>query len=117
MTNSEKLEIQAYIDDTVKKTVQELKKNGLINADPKNGYEETVSKLRAYYQSDKDDESITKALDTLKDDVYFDIIPLYYLSNQTIEHIASMYNVDTSTITRNKKRLCMEIYKLITIID
>lgn len=114
MTDSEKLEIQAYIDSTIKKTVQELKKNGLINTDPKNGYDKTVSKLRAYYQNDKDDERITKALDAIKDDVYFDIIPLYYLSNQTIEHIASMYNVDTSTITRNKKRLCMEIYKLIT---
>ena len=114
MTDSEKLEIQAYIDNTIKKTVQELKKNGLINTDLKSGYDETVSKLKAYYLNDKDDENITKALDAIKDDVYFDIIPLYYLSNQTIEHIASMYNVDTSTITRNKKRLCMEIYKLIT---
>lgn len=114
MTDSEKLEIQAYIDDTVKKTVQELKKNGLINTDSKSGYDEIVSRLRAFYQNDQDDKDIAQALYALKDDVYFDIIPLYYLSNQTIEHIASMYNVDTSTITRNKKRLCMEIYKLTT---
>ena len=49
----------------------------------------------------------------MKDDDYFDIIPLYYFTGNTIEHIASGYDVDISTITRNKKRLCYEIYMIL----
>lgn len=106
--------IKVYIDSAIKKTVRELKKQGVINTDDSAGYAEAVARLKAYYRNDLQDDEITGALEKLSNDRYIDIIPLYFYSNNTIEHIASLYGVEISTITRNKKRLCMEIYKLIT---
>lgn len=106
--------IKVYIDSAIKKTVRELKKQGVINTDDSAGYAEAVARLKAYYKNDLQDDEITGALEKLSNDRYIDIIPLYFYSKNTIEHIASLYDVEISTITRNKKRLCMEIYKLIT---
>lgn len=105
--------IKAYIDSAIKKTVRELKKQGVVKTDDSAGYAEAVTRLKAYYKNDLQDDEITAALVKMSGDRYIDIIPLYYYSNKTIEHIASLYDVDISTITRNKKRLCMEIYRLI----
>lgn len=121
MTNQEKREIRqyidnaikAYIDSAIRKTVNELKKQGLINEDHKAGYAEVITRLKVYYKNNKQDEALTDALSKLQDDPYIDIIPLYYFSMYTLEQIASVYNCDLSTITRNKKRLCKEIYKLL----
>lgn len=122
MTRNEKREIENYIDNAIKsyidsairKTVRELTKQGLISENNAAGYAEIVTRLQAYYKNDLQDEAITEAISKLKNDPYIDIIPLFYYSNNTIEHIAGMFNCDPSTITRNKKRLCMEIYKNVT---
>ena len=122
MTSQEKREIRnyidnaikAYIDSAIRGTIHELKKQGLINEDHKAGYAEVVTRLKVYYKNDKHDEALTDALLKLQSDPYINIIPLYYFSGYTLEHIANIYSCEISTITRNKKRLCMEIYKLIT---
>lgn len=122
MTSQEKREIRnyidnaikAYIDSAIRGTVRELKKQGLINEDHKAGYAEVITRLKVYYKNDKHDEALTDALLKLQGDPYINIIPLYYCSGYTLEQIANIYSCEISTITRNKKRLCMEIYKLIT---
>lgn len=111
MTAADKKEIQAYIDAAIQSTIQGLKAQGIISPDAP--LRLTTSRLHDYYKNDMQDADITRALERLKEDRYIDIIPLYYYSHNTIEHIASLYDVDVSTITRNKKRLCKEISKII----
>lgn len=113
MTSSEKQEIEAYINAAIKGTIKELKREGFIGIENP-GYMETLIRLNAYYQNDLQDEAITEALQRLQNDKYIDIIPLFYYAHNTIAHIANLYDVDASTITRNKKRLCLEISKYIT---
>lgn len=48
---------------------------------------------------------IDAAIDVLKDDPYFDIIRMKYFEGQTREEIAEYFEVDVSTISRNKNRL------------
>lgn len=114
MTNYDRQEIKTLINTTINETIKELKKQGLLNLDQYQRYAEAQARLFAYYQNDLQDEEITKALLRLKNDRYIDIIPLFYYAQNSIEHIASLYDVDTSTIVRNKKRLCLEISKYIT---
>ena len=106
-----KQEIEQIIKQTALATVEELKAAGAID---QTGmiYKDVEKLLREYYKNDSDNSSLEEALGKIRNDAYYDIIPLYYYSDNTIEHIASLYDVDTSTITRNKKRLCFKIHKL-----
>lgn len=108
--------IEQYIDKTAraaaKMAVQEFKSSGALK-DPKTIiYRDISTKLLDYYRHENFDQNLEDALNKLKKDMYFDIIPLYYCTGNTIENIAEGYDVEVSTITRNKKRLCIEIYKL-----
>lgn len=48
---------------------------------------------------------IDRALETIKDDKYFDIIPMKYFDNKPFEEIADVLGYDERTIRRNKNRL------------
>ena len=48
---------------------------------------------------------IDAALNMLKDDPYFEIIRMKYFEGKTREEIAEHFDVDVSTISRNKNRL------------
>jgi len=48
---------------------------------------------------------IDAALDKIRDDPYFEIIQMKYFDGKTREEIADDFEVDVSTITRNKNRL------------
>jgi len=50
-------------------------------------------------------QRIDRALETIKDDLYYDVIPMKYFDRCTIEDIAERFNKDESTIKRNKNRL------------
>lgn len=103
--------INSTADKTVHKAISELKAAGFFKDVRSIVHKEISTRLRAYYKGAADPK-LEAALQELKDDDYFDIIPLYYYTGNTIEHIADGYDVDISTITRNKKRLCFEIYEL-----
>lgn len=59
---------------------------------------------------------IDSALDSIKDDKYFDVIWLRYIEGKTIESIAEDMNRDVTTIYRNKSRLINEL-KIILFTD
>lgn len=105
-------EIEAIIERAIRKNMITLKAAGAFKDNKSIIYKEVAGMLTDYYKNDADNESLEAALEKIKTDTYFDIIPLYFYSNNTIEHIASRYDVDASTITRNKKRLCFELYEL-----
>lgn len=52
---------------------------------------------------------IDRALETIKDDMYYDIIPMKYFDESKIESIAEHFGKDESTIKRNKSRLVRKI--------
>ena len=93
--------------------IQELKKNHLLKNTTKCVYDDVSFQLKEFYRKVETDQKLKRALSELQDDLYYNIIPFYYKNRYTIENIAEMFNVDVSTIVRNKKRLCLSIYLLL----
>lgn len=112
MNNTEKNEIRSFIDYAIEKAIKEFKKKGILKDASEVAYAEVSKELTAYYLEDLGEfnSEIRQALDDLRLDPYIDIIPLYYSENRTIEDIAEVLGVDVSTVVRNKKRLCLDIY-------
>ena len=48
---------------------------------------------------------IERALETIKDDPYYDVIPFKYWDGMTFDEIAERFECDEKTIRRNKSRL------------
>lgn len=103
-------EIQRIIELTVKKSIEEYKKNGLLKDTENVAYSDASAILSSYYKTDKKEASITYAIQGIRFDAYARIIPMYYEEGKTLEVIAEELGVDVSTVVRNKKRLCLAIY-------
>lgn len=99
-----------FIKLIVQETIRELKKNGMLRSASDIAYSEATAVLRSYYKDGETDKTVERALNEVKDDPYFKIVPLYFSYGYTIEEIAEAFHADTSTISRNKKRLCLEVY-------
>lgn len=103
-------EIKNYIDIAVQKTIKEYKKNGILKENSSAAYADASEIIFNYYKSGKNETSITYAIQGQRFDPYFRIIQMYFEAGKTIAEIAEELNVDTSTIVKNKKRLCLAIY-------
>jgi RNA polymerase sigma factor (sigma-70 family) len=102
------------IREIVKITLDELTQRKLLNVD--NVAYMTLLKLvsdqlTSYFNGESND--VFKALKQLSDDQYIDIIFLHYRDGKTLEWIAEYFEVDVSTIKRNKKRLIIKIAELL----
>lgn len=106
------------IDETavrqiVQMTIKELQKQDLMRDAVHVAYREISERLQRFYaplRSPEDDKELSAALEQLKGDRYRHILWMFYRDGYTIEEIAEQINVDVSTVTRNKKRLCLELY-------
>lgn len=103
-------EQKKLIKQIVKETIAELRRAGMLKDGEELAYSEISEILKSFYQNGQNDEKIKAALVGLEGDRYFKIIPLYYSYGYTLEDIAEVFDVDLTTITRNKKRLCLEIF-------
>lgn len=109
----QELDIKQIINDTVNTTVLKLKTAGLMKDNRKSAFQKTEELLRNYNAFVKSDQPYAKtvvnkindALYSIKDDPYYDIIPLIYFDEQTREYIAEHFNTTVTTISRNKTRL------------
>lgn len=108
-----KEELKAYIDYAVKRTVHELKRSGALRNNESIGYSEVSRALYDYYRSGMENAEIGQALEAISADEYARIIPLYYGTGMTLESVALEMGVDVTTIARNKKRLCLDIYTML----
>lgn len=99
----------ADVKKIVKATIRELRKDGLLKDWRAQAYQDIGERLYRYYGGAEDAE-LEAALDDLRSDYYFRVIPLYYGERKTIEALAEQMHVEVSTIVRNKRRLCMMIY-------
>ena len=107
-------ETQKMIEYIVDRTVIKLKMSGLMKDTRKTAYQKTEALLRNYntFSKVEDQPSTTKlmkiineALDEIKDDPYYEIIPLIYFENATREYVAEEFDTTVTTISRNKNRL------------
>ena len=118
---TDKNEIQKIINDTVNSTVLKLKIAGLMKDDRKTAYEKTEELLRNYNAFKKSDhpytiklvKKIDAALETIKNDIYFEIIPMCYFDHETREAIAEYFDTTVTTISRNKVKLINKIKPLL----
>lgn len=105
--------ILAAISKTANAVVFRMKIAGLIKSDTKTAFQKTEELLKNYNALDASaDETARKmvrriddALELIKDDLYYQVVPLYYIDNWTRERIAEYYNTSVTTISRNKTRL------------
>ena len=101
------------IEMIVRKIIAELKAHELISVPVRSEYEKTEDLLKSYnylLSSGNPDllqliREIDNALETISDDPYYSIIPMYYMSGETRESIAGYFDTSPRTITRQKKRL------------
>lgn len=110
-------DVEKIIEDTVNRTVTKLKVAGLMKDDRKTAFQKTEELLFNYNNLKLSDERKTKvlvrkmneALGTIKSDIYYGIIPMFYFDHETRENIADYYNTTVTTISRNKTRLVNEL--------
>lgn len=107
-------DIEKIINNTVNTTVLKLKMAGLMRDDKKTAYQKTEELLRNYktFQKITDQpytvklvKEIEAALEEITDDLYYDIIPMYYFEGKTREDVAEYFDTTVTTISRNKSRL------------
>lgn len=103
-------EIKNYIDLAIKRSINEYKKSGILKQADNVVYDDISQILTNYYKGGEKEASITYAIQGLRFDPYFRIIPMYYGEGKKVEEIAEALGVDVSTVVRNKKRLCLEVY-------
>jgi len=111
------MDVEKIIKDTVNETVTKLKVAGLMKDDRKSAFQKTEELLRNYNNLKLSDEPKTKilvakmneALSTIKSDIYYGIIPMFYFDHETRENIADYYNTTVTTISRNKTRLVNQL--------
>lgn len=115
LTNTE---IKSIIDDTANTLVLKMKMAGLIRDHRKTAIEKTEELLKSYptFKQITDQEytvklvaKIEEALKNIEDDIYYDVIPMFYFHNETREYIAEKFGCTETTISRNKTRLLNQL--------
>ena len=107
MTDEDRHEVEMIFKRLIVEHEERLKESKDI------AYSKVSRILFDYYKHGEKRRDVKEALITLQDDDYIGIIEAYYKNNKTVEVIAEEYFVDISTITRNKKRICVKIYNLL----
>lgn len=98
-------------------TIEKLMAKGLIRIDHRSAIDKTINLLYKYEQLKLSDQPSTLkrvaqvdvALEQIRDDPFYEIIPLYYFEKETRENIAEYFNVSEKTVTRNRKRLIRQM--------
>lgn len=116
-------ELNELIQQTVNSTVARLKLSGLMKDDRQTAFQKTEHILRSYNDMKKAHSEngtgakfldiVDNALKSLYDDIYYDIIPMTYFEGKSREDVAAYFDVTTTTISTNKRRLVQRLSVLI----
>lgn len=101
------------MDKLADKIAARLETMNMLKPKDEFAYKKMNDALFEYYSGKPKDSAISEALKRMTGDAYFEILEMYYGQGFTQERIAEKIGCDTSTITKNKKRLCLHLYKLI----
>ena len=111
-------QINEIINETVNATVLKMQMAKLIKDGTKSASQKTGEVLRNYptFKKIKDKpytvklvQKVEEALDGIKSDPYYDIIPMFYFENETRERIAWTLETTVRTVARNKRRLIADL--------
>lgn len=95
------------VKEIVRETINELLRQDRLK---ENDYAEASQLITDYYAGRGTPET-QAAIKVMSTDAYFKIIPSYFRDGKTIEQLAIAFDCEVSTISRNKKRLCLEILR------
>lgn len=105
---------ETEVKKIVRQTIKELMKQELLKDAIGIAYKEISDRLQRFYAPYAvEDKELSEAIDQLKGDKYRHILWMFYRDGYTVEEIAEKLDVDVRTISRNKKRLCIELYSKI----
>ena len=77
---------------------------------PEDAVEQAVRTVEASVQGTVDALAlIDKCMATLKNDPYYDVLPMRYFEGRTLEDIGVYFGCDHTTVSRNKNRLVKEL--------
>lgn len=99
------------IKQIVNNTIEELQKKGMLRGFNDIAYKVMAERLNNHFHV-SEDNMMTTLLKRMEKDQYISIIYYFYKDGFKIESIAEILGVDESTVTRNKKRLCIELYRM-----
>jgi hypothetical protein len=106
-------ELKDFIRQTVRETVVSLRHEGLLRRADDVAYSEMSVRLFEYYKNPEKEPDLASALTLIEKDAYFDIIPLFFREKYTVETISEIIGCDISTVTRNKKKLCLRLHGIL----
>lgn len=95
------------VKEVVRETIDELFRQDKIKD---NIYAEAMQMIFDYYGG-KGTAKTGEAIKALQGDAYYKIIPRYFRDGCTNEQLAIAFDCEVSTIYRNKRRLCLEIWR------
>ena len=98
------------IKKVVVETINELERRNMIKTSADSAYSAITDRLYDFYEKGAKDYDVQTALKAFENDPYIYIVPLYFAELKTLEQIAELFNCDVTTISRNKKRLCLAIH-------
>lgn len=111
--NTKKDQIKELKKHGLKRQSKSITKYGAGSGEVKTEQEKLENKIEAIESAIDDTEQYIKiiddALDKLKNDKFYEIIPMKYFKGMTHEEIGEVFEVDTSTIGRNKNRLIKKL--------
>lgn len=109
------MNVDDIISRTVDETILKLKMAGLMKNETQSTFQKTEQILRNYKTlsvshsengtAEKFIAIVNSALELIKDDSYYDLIPMIYFEGRSREEVAEFFNTSTTTISRNKTRL------------
>lgn len=102
------------IRKVVSEVLDELIKRDMLRPSDKIAYSNVSDRLYDFYESGAKDYDVQTALKKIEADPYYMLIPLYFSELKTIDQLAEIFGVEVSTITRNKKRLCLAIHSTLS---
>lgn len=100
------------VQNIILMTISELKRQGMLKDRYVVILKEVEPVLKSFFKK-KNNKELERFLIDHSDDPYIDIIYLQYRDGITMERIAEAMEKDVSTIKRNKKRLIMNIYRIL----
>lgn len=106
------METETLIQQTVDATIKKLKHNGMLKAQNTDSYARTEDVLRRYPNLECESPLLMKieeALDSVREDQYYDIIVFSYFDGICREEVGYLMNVTPRTVTRHKRRLVEQI--------
>lgn len=110
--NVERKELEALIDkaavSAAEKTIKKLKTSGRIKYQYTNSFRKTEKILYLYPKLPEDNEvklSVDKALDLIKNDDYYGVIPSLYFDNMSLAELSEIYDCKYQNISKKRNKL------------